>query len=144
MHCAPRVLGLNKDIKAFYQMAHFCKQSTVVLFQRAEMCSPVVFTTANARLSGRTLHFASSNRPQDCKVTNHMELNIIFGIRHSTAFICFLFQRRRRFCLKGFGYLWILCCFNYFKLFECYFRFFEKKIKMIWKNVQWFSGLVAL
>ena len=41
-------------------MAHFCKQSTVDLFQRVEMCSPVVFTMANARLSGRMLHFGLS------------------------------------------------------------------------------------
>ena len=105
MHCAPRVLSLNKDIKAFYEMAHFCKQSTVDLFQRVEMCSPVIFTIANARLAGRMLHFASSNLPQDSKVTNHMELNIIFGIRHSTAFVCFLFQRRRRLRLKELRYV---------------------------------------
>jgi len=106
MLCAPRVLGLiNKDIKAFYEMAHFCKQSTVDLLQRVEMCSHVVFTMANARLAGRMLHFASSNLPQDSKVRNHMEINIIFGIRHSTAFVCFLFQRRRRFRLKELGYL---------------------------------------
>ena len=90
----------------------------------------------------RMLHFASSHLPQDSKVTNHMELNIIFGIRHSTAFVYFLFQRRRRFRLKEPGYLWVLGGSNYFKLFGCYLRFFEKKKskwfgKMSYDSMNW-------
>ncbi|KAK2554004.1 hypothetical protein P5673_024718 [Acropora cervicornis] len=81
MLCAPRVLGLiNKDIKAFYEMAHFCKQSTVDLLQRVEMCSHVVFTMANARLAGRMLHFASSNLPQDSKMETSRILILSFLI----------------------------------------------------------------